>query len=116
MAGYPKDDAQPFPPRPLRPDERTLVAVWLAAAGDVASAYVSERSSDDQGIYRRVVITVLGDEPTHLIDAPTGTDYWIVLQCRPDQDVHTFRSLREALNSVRPVLHPVAGPAADREA
>jgi hypothetical protein len=89
------------------------VAEWLAAAGDVASAYVSERRSDDQGIYRRVVITVEGSGPTHLIDAPTGTDYWIVLQCRPDQDVQTFGSLREALNSVRPVLAPSVNSTSD---
>ena len=99
------ESPQAFPPRPLRPDERALVAEWLASAGDVASAFISERSTDDPGVYRRIVITLEGDgEPSYLIDTPTGTDYWIVLQCRPYQDVHRFGSLREALNFVRPVF------------
>jgi hypothetical protein len=77
----------------------------LGAAGDVASAYVSRRSGDDPTIYRRIVITVEGDgEPSYLIDTPTGTDLWIVVQCLPELDVHQFGTLREALNFVRPVL------------
>src|SRR5208282_150360 len=94
-----------FPPRPLRPDERELVAEWLATAGDVVSAYVSARSSDDPAIYRKIVITEERDgQPTYLIDTPTGSDYWIVLQFRPVPDVRRFGTLREALNFVRPVL------------
>jgi hypothetical protein len=91
--------------RPLRPDERRLVEEWLASAGDVVSAYISERRTDDPATYRQIVITVEGDgEPSYFIDTPSGTNYWIVAQPRPFPDVHKFDSLREALNFVRPVL------------
>src|ERR1019366_6907499 len=41
----PSDDKRKMsPPRLLRPDERALVADWLAAAGDISLAYVSSRS------------------------------------------------------------------------
>ena len=97
--------SQMIPPRLLRPDEKELVAEWLASAGDVASAYVSARRSDDPALYRRIVITLEGDgEPSYLIDTPAETGYWVVVQCRPYPDVHRFDSLREALNFVRPVL------------
>ena len=97
-----------FPPRLLRPDEKRLVAEWLASAGDVTCAYVSERRTDDPELYRRIVITLEGDgEPAYLIDTPAKTEDWIVVQCRPYPDVHRFDSMREALNFVRPVLgHP----------
>jgi len=99
------DNGQTLPPRPLRPDERELVAEWLAAAGDVASAYVSTRGGDDLEIYGRIVITVVGGgEPSYLIDTPAGTDLWIVVQCLPELHAHQFGTLREALNFVRPVL------------
>ena len=35
------------PARPLTPAEHAIVTEWLAAAGDIASAYVSDRRSDD---------------------------------------------------------------------
>jgi|SRR5271165_199347 len=106
------DQLHAFRPRPLRPDERELVTEWLAAAGDIASAYVSARSSDDPAIYRRIVITEDGDgRPSYLIDTPTGTDYWVVLQFRPAPDVRQFGTLREALNFVRPVLGQSNDPA-----
>jgi hypothetical protein len=84
----------------------------LAAAGDVALAYVSARSGDDPAIYRRIVIRVDGDsDPSYLIDTPDGIDLWTVLQCRPELDAYEFRSLREALNFVRPVLRQLPDPA-----
>ena len=105
MTSRTDDNLQALPPRPLRPDERELVAEWLAAAGDVALAYVSARSSDDPAIYRRIVINVDGDDqPSYVIDTPDGLDLWTVLQCRPELDAYEFGSLREALNFVRPVL------------
>jgi hypothetical protein len=38
-----KDMIRDLPARLLAPDERTLVAEWLAGAGDIAEAYVSNR-------------------------------------------------------------------------
>ena len=94
-----------FPPRPLRPDERKLVAEWLAAAGDVALAYVSDRRSDDPEIYRRIVITVEGNgAPTHLVHTPFGVNFWMVMRVRSAPEIQRFDSLHDALNSIRPVL------------
>jgi hypothetical protein len=105
MLGRSDDYEEALPPRPLKPEERGLLEEWLAAAGDVSSAYVSMRRGDGPALYRKIVITVDGDgEPSYLIDTPAGTDVWIVVQCRPVPDAEEFRSLRAALNSVRPVL------------
>lgn len=106
-----------LPPRLLRADERNLVEEWLAAAGDVASAFVSSRRSDSPAIYRKIVITVEGDgEPTYLIDTRAGTSLWIVIRCRPALDAYEFGSLREALNFVRPVLPDPDRTAIDTDA
>ena len=81
------------------------MAEWLARAGDVAEAYVSSRRSDDPALYHRIVIiTNPEDGPTHLIHAPSGRDIWIVLSLVLRTKVRRFRTLRAALNSVRPVL------------
>jgi hypothetical protein len=94
-----------FPPRPLSPDESALVAEWLASAGDVLKAFVCERRSDDPRLHRRVVI-VGGpvDRPSHIVHAPSGTITWIVTTIGPPANVEQFDTLRDALNSVRPVL------------
>ena len=100
-----QDILQTFPARPLRPDERELVAEWLAAAGDVSSAFVSERRTDDPAIYRRIAISADGNDAfTHLIHTPLHTNVWVVLDVRFKPEVHLFESLREALNFIRPVL------------
>jgi hypothetical protein len=110
MLDHALDIRQTFPARPLRPDERDLVAEWLAAAGNVSSAYVSERRSDDPSIYRRIAISADGDGAfTHLIHAPFHSDVWIVLQVRHKPEIHQFETLLEALNFVRPVLGPSVG-------
>ncbi len=99
------DVLRTFPPRPLNPDERTLVDTWLAATCDVASAYVSERRSDDPTLYRRIVITV-GPEPgpTYLVHAPAGISCWLVSAAGRGAEVQRYNSLRAALNSIRPVF------------
>jgi hypothetical protein len=49
-----RDALHYFPARPLRPNENALVAEWLAGAGDIAAAYVSNRRTDDPAHYRRI--------------------------------------------------------------
>src|SRR5208282_3924650 len=100
-------DRQPemLPLRHLRPEERALLAEWLAAAGDVSLAYVGSRSGDDPTIFQRIVIIAeRGEEPSYLIDTPKGTNIWVVHPYCREQGVLLFGSLREALNSIRPVL------------
>ena len=82
-----------------------MLADWLSAAGDIASAYFCERRSDDPAMYRRIVIfedMKLG--PSYLIHTPTSVDAWITLNVRHTSEARSFGSLRDALNSVRPVL------------
>ena len=94
-----------FPPRPLNPAERALVSTWLAATCNVASAYVSERRSDDPAFYHRIVIAIGPDPaPTYLVHAPTGLSCWLVSGMGHGSQVQRFDSLRAALNSIRPVF------------
>jgi len=94
-----------FPARLLTPDERALVAEWIASAGDIAEAYVSSRCGDDRTFYRKIVVVTKPEEgPSHLIHAPCGRDNWIVFSLGRRTKVQRFSTLRAALNSVRPVL------------
>lgn len=99
------DILETLPARPLRPDERELLAEWLAAAGDVASAYVSDRRTDDPALYHRIVVTVEGNGvPTYLIHTSAGARLWIVMRIGSVPEIGRFPSLQSALNSIRPVL------------
>jgi hypothetical protein len=104
-----------FPARPLMPDERALVAEWLASVGDIAATYVSSRRGDDPALYRRIVIVTKPDEgPSHLVHAPSGRDIWIVFSVGMRTRIRRFPTLRAALNSIRPVLAdsvPIRAPA-----
>ncbi len=83
------------------------MAEWLAAAGDVSSAFVSERSTDDVSIYRRIAISVEANGAfSYLIHTPQDQDIWIVLDVRHRPEVHQFDTLVDALDFVRPVLGP----------
>ena len=94
-----------FPPRMLSPAEQALVEEWLRLADDVPFAYVSQRRSDDPAFFGRVVIaTGLDTKPSHTIHAPAESTLWLVTSMGPPQSVRQFNTLRDALNSVRPVL------------
>jgi hypothetical protein len=94
-----------YPARPLTPDERGLVTEWLAAAGDIGTAYVSSRLSDDPVLFHRIVIVAKpGDAPSHLIHAASGRDVWIMFCKGARTKIRRFRTLDAALNSIRPVL------------
>ncbi len=99
------DVLRTFPPRPLNPDERALVATWLAATCNVSSAYISERRSDDPALYRRIVITIGPDpKPSYLVHAPSGISCWLVTSVGHGSEVQRFDTLRAALNSIRRVF------------
>jgi hypothetical protein len=86
------------PARALSPDERSIAAEWLAAAGDIASVYISHRRTDDPAIYRCVVIvTNPAEGPSHLIHAPTDRNGWIMFVLGKAAKVLTSRTLRAAL-------------------
>jgi hypothetical protein len=94
-----------YPPREIDPGERQLVDEWLARASDISAAYVSGRKSDDPAMYRRIVIAAgPGNQPTHLIHAPTGLRLWLKMTLGGDPRVEMFDTLVSALNSIRQVL------------
>jgi hypothetical protein len=102
------DSINNLPARLLTLDENSLVAEWLSMAGDVASAYVSNRCGDDPALYHCVVIvTKLDDGPSHFIYTPSGQDVWIVFSFEQRKKAQRFPTLRAALNSIRPVLGEV---------
>jgi hypothetical protein len=94
-----------LPPRELLPAERALLCEWHVRAGDIAGAFVCDRSSDDPALYRRiVVIDYPDDKPTHLIYQPAGQTVWVKYTVQPYRRMDIFHTLRTALNAIRPVL------------
>ena len=94
-----------FPARPPTPIERAVLAEWLAAAGDVALAYVSSRQNDDPALkHRIIVVSPDSGEPSHVAFASAGRDIWIVLAQGQRTRIRRYKTLRAALNSIRPVL------------
>jgi hypothetical protein len=94
-----------YPARLPTPAERALVLEWLAAAGDVTLAYVGSRGSDEAAIKDRIVVYANGaDDPSHLVHAAAGRDIWMVFALGRRTKTRRFRTLRAALNSIRPVL------------
>lgn len=105
MPSNPKAVMLTFPPRELSPFERELVGEWLALASDVPHAYVSVRRSDDPALYRHVVVSEAPHgRPTHLVHRPGELNLWIKTTIGPPLTFEIFPTLREALNSIRPVL------------
>lgn len=98
-----------FPPRMVSQGEQVLLAEWFAAtqrAGlDVERAYTSERRGDDPNIVGRIVVMLRSSKhPAFLVFAPTKSLFWAVTSAPAWDKVHRFRTLRAALNSIRPVL------------
>jgi hypothetical protein len=97
-----------FPPRTVSREEQVLLAEWFAAtqrAGhDVERAFISERRGDDPKIVGRIVVVLQSSkQPAFLVFAPTESLFWVTAAPAWDK-VHRFRTLRTALNSIRPVL------------
>ena len=77
-------------------------------AGDVESAYVCMRSTDDPFLYGKIV--VFGGHPsgdnrvTHIVFRPEGTNEWKVCDLGVRPVMRHFKTLDEALNSIKRVL------------
>jgi hypothetical protein len=94
-----------LPARILTPDERALFAEWYATVGDIASAYVSSRAGDDPVLQHRIIVVARqGEPPSHVVYAAAGRDIWIAFSSGRRTRIRRFRTLRAALNFVRPVL------------
>jgi hypothetical protein len=98
-----------FPPRPVSQWERALLAEWFAATQreglDVARAFVSERRGDDPKIIGKIAVVLRANrEPSFLVYSPRETAFWVVTAAPAWNQIQRYRTLRAALNSVRPVL------------
>jgi len=98
-----------FPPRPISQWERALLAEWFAATQrvglDVARAFVSERRGDDPRIVGRIAVMLRSARsPSFLVHSPAESAFWMVASAPEWSEIHRFRTLRAALNSIRPVL------------
>lgn len=98
-----------YPPRPISQWERALLAEWFAATQrdglDVSRAFVSERRGDEPRMLGKIVVVMRGGrEPAHLVYSPRETAFWVVTSAPNWDHVHRHRTLRAALNSIRPVL------------
>jgi len=92
--------------------ERALLARWFAGTdrkggAAVAAAYVSERSQDDPRLRNMIVIAEqTKDDVGFLIYRPLGENAWTLTCGRTGSDLGRFRTLPEALATVRP--HQIA--------
>ncbi len=98
-----------FPPRLISQWERALITEWFAATQrdglDVARAYVSERRGDDPRFLGKIVVVMQAKrEPSFLVHSPRETAFWVVTEAPLWDRVQRFRTLRLALNSIRPAL------------
>ena len=98
-----------FPPRPISQWERALLAEWFAATQreglDVVRAFVSERRGDDPRVLGRIVVMLrAAKDPAFLVYSPAESAFWVVASAPGWNEFERFRTLRAALNSIRPVL------------
>ena len=88
--------------------ERAVLAQWFAGTdreGDhaVAAAYVSERSQDDPRFRNMIVIAEqTKTEISYLIHRPHGGTAWVLTCGRTSDELGRFRTLLEALHTIRP--------------
>jgi hypothetical protein len=107
-----------FPPRPVSQWERSVLAEWFAATQQqglgITQAYVSERRGDDPMIVGRIVIVAWPSKaPTHVVYSPAGSTFCVVASPGLSGDLQRVRTLRAALNTIRPALEePDEAPAA----
>lgn len=109
-----------FTTRSVSQWERALLAQWFAGTDRTgehggAAAYVSERSHDDPRLRNMIVIAECDkNEVSYLIHRPTGENAWTLTCGRTGGELGRFRTLPEALGTIRPnrtVLEPPTLPA-----
>jgi hypothetical protein len=94
-----------FPPRALSEPERELFSEWLSRAGDIPLAFISQRRSDDPRMYLRIVIWLdAGGERVYTVHTPSVGAGWLVAPFDQPSLANIYDTLRDALNSIRPVL------------
>jgi hypothetical protein len=88
--------------------ERALLAQWFAntersGVQAIVAAYVSESSHDDPGLRNMIVVAEqTSTEISYLIHRPNGETAWVVTCGRTGSDLGRFRTLPEALHTIRP--------------
>ncbi len=88
--------------------ERAMLAQWFAGTdrqGEtaIAAAYVSERSQDDPRLRNMIVIAEqTKHDVTFLVHRPLGENAWTLTCGRSGSELGRFRTLPEALNTIRP--------------
>jgi hypothetical protein len=89
--------------------ERALLAQWLAGTNrggtaGIAAAYVSERSRDDPRLRNMIVIAeARKTDITYLIHRQLRESAWIVACGQTGAELGRFRTLPEALATIRPL-------------
>jgi hypothetical protein len=93
------------PPLTLSDEQGRLLRVWVTAASDGVTAFVSQRSPDDPAIFGRIVVLKRGTpKPLYSVYRPVNLDLWIVSSLVEMGEVGLFPSLHAALNFIRAVL------------
>lgn len=88
--------------------ERALLAQWFAGTARtgeqaIAAAYISERSHDHPALRNKIVIAERAkSEVTYLIHRPQGETAWVLTCGHTGSERGRFRTLPEALNTIRP--------------
>ncbi len=86
-----------------------MLAEWLAAVQrdgcGIANAYVCERRGDDPMLAGRIVVLEQpGHAPSYLVYSLSECTFWVVSSSPDFAELRRFRTLRDALNAIRPVL------------
>jgi hypothetical protein len=95
------------PTRSVSQWERAVLAQWFAGTertGEqaVAAAYVSERSRDDPRLRNMIIVAELDQTDIgFLVPRPVGENAWTLTCGRTGADLGRFRTLPEALNTIR---------------
>jgi hypothetical protein len=120
MQSDPTQGGGVFTTRSVSQWERALLAQWFAGTDrtgehGVAAAYVSDRSHDEPRLRNMIVIAERDRRDVgYLIHRPIGENAWTLTCGRTGEELGRFRTLPEALGTVRPtgtVLEPPALPA-----
>jgi hypothetical protein len=97
-----------FAIRSISQSERALLAQWFATTDRtgpqaVVAAYVSERSRDNPRLRNMIIIAEhTKSDMAFLIYCPVGESVWIVECGRSGKELGHYRTLPDALSTIRP--------------